>query len=171
MATNRKRKFRGIASPVLIREPLLVRLCATFVENLTLILRTGLIMGAVLLVHDLRILLEEVNQPVAEAVPAPAVPAESEAIGTIEAQETVLSEGVMHALNCTYEDYRNTHYDECVKDPSHIYLNPHADPDDTGHVIYDAPVLYARLDDYARAVARIERGLEVVTDEVTISLR
>ncbi len=148
MATNRRRKFRGIASPVLIREPLLVRLCATFVENLTTILRVGLVMGAVLLVHDLRILLEEVSQPVAESVPAPAILVESEAISTTEAQDPVLSEGVMHALNCTYEDYRNTHYDECVKDPSHIYLRPHADPDDTGYVIYDAPVLYARLDDY-----------------------
>jgi hypothetical protein len=120
MATNRRRKFLGIAPPVLAREPLLVRLCTTFVENLTLILRTGLVMGAVLLVHDLRILLEEVSQPVAESVPALVVPVESEVIGTTEAQEPVLSEGVMHALNCTYEDYRNTHYDECVTDPSHI---------------------------------------------------
>ena len=30
MATNRSRKFRGIASPVLVRERLLVRLCTTF---------------------------------------------------------------------------------------------------------------------------------------------
>jgi len=90
MATNHTRKFRGIAAPVLVREPLLVRLCTTFVNNLTLILRTGLVMGAVLLVHDLRILLD--------------------------------------------------------KDPSLIYLSPHADPDDTGHVNYDAPVLYARHD-------------------------
>ncbi len=146
MATNQNRKFRGIAPPVFVHEPLLVRLCASLVDNLTLILRTGLVLGAVLLVHDLRILLDEVSQPVAESVPAPAVPVESEAIGTTEAQEPVLSEGVMRALNCTYEDYRNAHYDDCVKDPSRIYLRPHADPDDTGHVIYDAPVLYARLD-------------------------
>jgi len=118
MAKNRKRKFRGVAPPVLVREPLFVRLCASFVDNLTLILRAGLVMGAVLLVHDLRILLDEVTQPVAEFVPALAVPVEIEAIGTTEAQEPVLSEGVMHALNCTYEDYRNAHYDECVEDPS-----------------------------------------------------
>jgi hypothetical protein len=123
-------------------------LCTTFIDNLTLILRTGLVIGAVLLVHDLRVLLDEVTQPVAESVPAPAVPVENEAIDTTEAQEPVLSEGVMHALNCTYEDYRNAHYDECVEDPSRIYLREHADPDDTGHVIYDTPVLYARLDDY-----------------------
>ena len=148
MAKNRRSRFRGIAPPVLVREPLLIRLCATFVDNLTLILRTGLVMGTLLLVHDLRILLEEVTQPVAESVPAPAVPIESEAIVTTEVQEPVLSEGVMHALNCTYEDYRNAHYDECVKDPSRIYLRPHADPDDTGLLIYDAPVLYARLADH-----------------------
>ncbi len=151
MVKVRRRKFRGFAPPVLVREPLLIRLCITFVDNLTLILRTGLVMGAVLLVHDLRILLEEVTQPVVESATAPAVPVESEAIGTAEAQEPVLSEGVMHALNCTYEDYRIAHYDECVKDPSRIYLRPHADPDDTGHVIYDAPVLYARLDGYTSA--------------------
>jgi hypothetical protein len=150
MATNRKRKFRGVAPPVLIREPLFVRLCASFVDNLTLILRAGLVMGAVLLVHDLRILLEEVSQPLAESAPAPAVRVDSEAIDTTEAQEPVLSEGVMHALNCTYKDYRNAHYDECVEDPSNIYLSPHSDPDDTGLVIYDAPIQYARLDGYAR---------------------
>jgi len=148
MAKNRKRKFRGVAPPVLVREPLFVRLCASFVDNLTLILRAGLVMGAVLLVHDLRILLDEVTQPVAEFVPALAVPVEIEAIGTTEAQEPVLSKGVMHALNCTYEDYRNAHYDECVEDPSNIYLSPHVDPDDTGLVIYDAPIQYARLDGY-----------------------
>ena len=146
MATIRSRKIRGIAAPVLVREPLLVRLCTKFVDNLTLVLRTGLVMGAVLLVHDLRILLDEVTQPVAESVPALAVPVENEAIGTTETQEPVLSEGVMHALNCTYENYRNTHYDECVNDPSHIYLRPDADPDNTGQVYYDARILYARLD-------------------------
>ncbi len=67
MAISRRRKFRGIAPPVLIREPLLVRLCTTFVDNLTLILGTGLVLGAVMMVHDIRILLEEVTQPEAEA--------------------------------------------------------------------------------------------------------
>jgi hypothetical protein len=147
---NRRRKLRGVAPPALVREPLLIRLCTKFVENLTLILRIGLVMGAVLLVHELRILFEEVKQPVAESALARAVPVESEEIGTTEAQEPVLTDGVMHALNCTYGEYRDAHYDECVKDPSRIYLRPQADPDDTGYVMYDAPVMYARLDDYAR---------------------
>ena len=145
MAEKRRRNFRGIAEPVLVREPLLVRLCVAFVDNLTLILRIGLVMGAVLLVHDLRTLLEEMTQPVAESVPTPAVPVEIEAFGATEAQEPVLSDNVKHALKCTYEDYRNVHYDECVKEPSIIYLKPQADPDDTGLVMYEAPVLYARL--------------------------
>jgi hypothetical protein len=148
MAEQRRRNFRGVAEPVFVREPLLVRLCAAFVDNFTLILRTALVIGAVLLVHDLRTVVEKMTQPVAESVPTPAAPVEIEAIGTTEAQEPVLNESVMHALNCTYGDYRNAHYDECVTEPSRIYQRPQADPDDTGLVIYDAPVMYARLDDY-----------------------
>ena len=146
MAKKRRRKFRGIAEPVHVREPLFIRLCAAFVDNLTLILRTALIVGALVLVHDLRTLLDEPAQSVAESAPAPPpVPYDSAAA---KPQDPVLSDRVLHALNCTYEDYRNAHFDECVKDRSRIYLRPHADPDDTGHVIYDTPVLYARLDDY-----------------------
>lgn len=143
MAKDSKGRIRGVASPILVREPLVVRLSTAFVENLTLILRTGLILGAVVLVHDLRLLLDEVNQPVAESVPAQAAPDESEVIDVIDTSEPVLSDGVLHALNCTYQDYRDANYDECIKDPSRIYPRPQADPDDTGHVIYDTPVLFA----------------------------
>jgi hypothetical protein len=147
MAKDGRERIRGVAAPILVREPLFVRLCTAFVENLTLMLRTGLILGAVVLVHDLRILLDDVNQPVAESVPAQAAPGESEAIDVTETMEPVLSDGVMHALNCTYQDYRDTHYDECIKDPSGIYPRPQADPDDTGLIIYDTPVLFAQLQD------------------------
>ena len=145
----RKGRIRGVAAPIFVREPLFVRLCATFVENLTLLLRTGLILGAVLLVHDLRLLLDDVNQPVAESVPTLATPVEIEAIDVTETLEPVLSDGVMHALNCTYQVYRDTHYDECIKDPSQIYPRPQADPDDTGLVIYDTPVLFAHLNSFS----------------------
>ena len=147
MAKDGRERIRGVAAPILVREPLFVRLCTAFVENLTLMLRTGLILGAVVLVHDLRILLDDVNEPVAESVPAQAAPGESEAIDVTETMEPVLSDGVMHALNCTYQDYRDTHYDECIKVPSQIYPPPQADPDDTGLVIYDTPVLFAQLQD------------------------
>ena len=145
MTKVRKSRIRGVAAPILVREPLFVRLCTAFVDNLTLIFRTGIILGAVVLVHDLRVLLDDVNQPMAESVPAQAATAESEAIDVTETLEPVLSDGVMHALNCTYQDYRDTHYDECVKGPSRIYPRPQADPDDTGLVIYYTPVLFARL--------------------------
>ena len=128
-------------------------------------------MGALVLVHDLRTLLDESAQPVAESAPvSPPVPHSSD---PPKPQEPVLSDGVLHALNCTYEDYRNDHFDECVEDPSRIYLRPNADPDDTGHVIYDTPVLYAHLapEHLSDAAARIERGMGVVTDDATISLR
>jgi len=105
-------------------------------------------MGAVLLVQDLRTLFNEVTEPVAQSTPAAAVSVDIETIDATEAHEPVLSERVEHALNCTYEDYRNAHYDECVKEPSRIYVRPQAEPDDTGLVIYDAPVIYARLDGY-----------------------
>lgn len=145
MTKDRKGKIRGVAAPILVREPLFVRLCTAFVDNLTLIFRTGLILGAVVLVHDLRLLLDDVNEPMAESVPAQVAPAEIEAIDVTETMEPVLSDGVMHALNCTYQVYRDTHYDECIKDLSEIYPRPQADPDDTGLIIYETPVLFARL--------------------------
>ena len=57
----------------------------------------------------------------------------------------MLTERVKHYLNCTYEDYRITHYDECVEGPSRIYRGPQADPDDMGNVSYELPVQLARL--------------------------
>ena len=149
MAEKRRRIIRGIAEPYFVREPLLVRLCTAFVDNLVLILRTAFVMGALLLVQDLRILFEEAKQPVVEVVPVPTIPVEVVAVDAREVQDPVLSERVRQALNCTYEDYRDAYYDECVKEPSGIYPRPQADPDDTGLVIYQSRVLYASLDDYA----------------------
>ena len=57
-----------------------------------------------------------------------------------------LTDGVKQALNCTYEDFRGEHYDECVKGPSSIYKNPRTNEDDTGYVMYDTRTLYARLE-------------------------
>ncbi len=147
MVKNRKHNIRGTAPPILVREPLILRLCTSFVNNLTLILKTGLVVGSVVLVHDLRVFFDEVNHPVAESVPVQVVPVEIEAADADAISEPVLSEGVLHALNCTYQDYRDSHYDECVKDQSRIYQRPEAGPDDTGYVFYDVPVLYARLNE------------------------
>jgi hypothetical protein len=49
-------------------------------------------------------LLRVENEIVTEN-PVRAIPVESEAIDTTEAQQPVLSEGVIRALNCTYDDY------------------------------------------------------------------
>lgn len=148
MAEKRRNNFRGIAAPVFVHKPLLVRLCTAFVDNLTLILRTAFVIGAVLLVQNLRIMFVEEPQTVAESEPVMDVSIEIDAIGETAAQEPVMSEGVRRALYCTHKNYRNAHYDECVREPSRIYLRPQADPDDTGLVIYDVPVLFARLDDH-----------------------
>jgi len=146
MALKHKRRLSGIAAPVLVREPLLVRLCAGFVNNLTLILRTAFIIGAIFLAQDFRDFTEELPQSIAEIEPAPAMQ-EIEPAPEAEPQEPVLSDRVQHFLNCTYEDYRTTHYDECVEAPSNIYQRPHADPDDIGYIPHDEPILLASLND------------------------
>ena len=146
MAREHKRHLSGIAAPVLVREPLLLRLCSGFVSNLTLILRTAFIIGAIFLAEDFRDFTEELPQSLAEIEPAPAV-LEIGPTSEAEPQEPVLSDRVQHFLNCTYEDYRTTHYDDCVEAPSSIYQRPQADPDDIGYVPYDEPILLARLND------------------------
>ncbi|MGB5489604.1 MAG: hypothetical protein WBM76_02130 [Woeseiaceae bacterium] len=142
MQNKRTRKLRGFAQPVLPREPLLLRLCNGFVNNLELILKTALVIGSIVLVQDLRTLFDDFDAP--DTVPVQAAPAELAPVNGDVIEEPVLTEGVKQALNCTYQDYRNAHYDECVDEPSEFYNSPHADPDDAGHVSYDSPVLYAQ---------------------------
>jgi hypothetical protein len=74
MARKHKRRLSGIAAPVLVREPLLLRLCTGFVSNLALILRTAFIIGAIFLAQDFRDLTEELPQSMAEIEPATVVP-------------------------------------------------------------------------------------------------
>lgn len=145
MTGNRKTGLRGIAQPILVREPLFVRFCSAFVDNLTLMLRTAFVIGALFLVQDLQIKFEQSGQPVAEiqtghsaSTPRPAEPTRAEA--------PVLSDGVRHALNCTFEDFRNENFDECVNGPSRVYQRPDAEEDDTSHNFYAVPVLFASLD-------------------------
>jgi hypothetical protein len=128
MAREYKRRLSGIAAPVLVREPLLLRLCTGFVNNLTLILRTAFIIGAIFLAQDFRNFTEDLPQSAAGIEPAPAVlEIETEPAPEAGPQEPVLSDRVQHFLNCTFEDYRTTHYDECVEAPSNIYQRPQAD--------------------------------------------
>jgi len=146
MARKRKRHLSGIAEPVLGREPLFVRSCTAFVNNLTRILQTAFIVGAIFLAQEFRSLTEDLPQAVVEFETEPT--AEPAPVFAPEPQESVLTERVKHYLNCTYEDYRITHYEECVEAPSRIYRGPEAESDDMGNVSYDLPVRLASLDDY-----------------------
>jgi len=143
MVKRAKSSIRAAVRPTTPREPLFIRLCHLFLENLTNLLRIGLVVGSILLVQDLRILFVEAQTPIADAEPAALAPDVVEDPPALVAPEPVLTEGVMQALNCTYEAYRKSHYDECVQDNSRIYKRPQADPDDTGLVLYEPPVLYA----------------------------
>jgi len=147
MARRRKKKLQGIAEPALGREPLFVRLCSAFVDNLTLILRTALVTGALFLVQDLSNFYDRVADDAVEAESAQNE-AESESIPLepIMPDEPVINEGVKHAMNCTYADYRESHYDDCVNEPSAVYPRPEADPDDIGYLADDSPVMFASLD-------------------------
>ncbi len=128
-------------------KPLFIRVCIEFVDNLTLILKTTFVLGSIVLVQDLLQLMKETGDPVVYEEITVTVPEKFEASGEPEAPGSVMTDGVILALNCTYEDYRNTHFDECVKEGSGIYQRPQAEPDDTGYIFYDSRVLFAKLDD------------------------
>ncbi|MGB5258793.1 MAG: hypothetical protein WBN44_16190 [Woeseiaceae bacterium] len=145
MAAKRRKRIRGIAQPILVREPLIVRLCTAFVDNLTLILRTAFVIASLFLVQELQPRFEKSDEPVAEIQPERITPAASPA-APAELKEPVFSEGVKHALNCTFADYRNENFEACVNGPSRVYGRPVAEEDDTGHIFHAAPVLYASLD-------------------------
>jgi hypothetical protein len=98
-------------------------------------------LGAIIFVRDLRDVPGEHEQPFEE--PPPSVTE----VEVTEKDEPVMTEGIKHALNCTYDEYRRAHFDECVGEPSRIYARPEADPDDTGYVSHGSPVLYASLID------------------------
>ena len=153
MAGNIKRPLRGNAPKTLIEPPLFVRLCQAFVDNLGIILKTGLVVGSILLLQDLLTGLEETRDTaprstrILEAdrvdVPPRATTPAHEPGDEEPVAETFLSDGVQQALNCTYTEYRNAHYDECVGEPSDVYRHPPADPDDRGHLEHEAEILFA----------------------------
>lgn len=125
-----------------MRQPLFIRFCAAFVDNLAMILRVGLVVGGIFLVRELQEFNDKPGAPshqpepvIAESTPTPVEP--------IEAEESLLTPGVLHALKCTHKEYRDKHFDECVDDESQVYQRPGADPDDTGYVIADVDALYA----------------------------
>mgnify|MGYP001820449568 CR=1 FL=1 len=149
MAGRTDRGLRGIAAPLLVGEPLFVRLCSAFVENLALILRGAFIVGALLLVRDFGSITDNLSPPVADTEPVVAAPAiAAEQPESVEPQEPVVSDRVRHFLNCTYEEYRAQNYAECVNEPSGIYRAPEAGPDDTGSLFRQTPVRYVYVVDH-----------------------
>lgn len=142
MAKQSWTRFRGVVQPVLGNEPLVIQLSKVFVANLRLILNVAMVFGAVFLAQELRESSDDVpayvehQQVVQEQSPDDSAFAD-------EDEEPVLSEGVMHALNCTYEDYLKEHYAECVEDGSEIYRPIEADPDDAGYLFDETPILFA----------------------------
>ncbi|NOR37757.1 MAG: hypothetical protein GQ577_13510 [Woeseiaceae bacterium] len=147
MARKRKQKLHGIAEPMLGRDPLFIRLCSVFVDNLALILRTALVTGALFLVQDLSDFYDRVADDSVEAETAQIAienePVPAEDIAVIE---PVINDRILHAKNCTIAEYREAHYDNCVDEPSSVYPRPEADPDDIGYLADDSPVMFASLD-------------------------
>ena len=141
---NGKRDRRRIVDPRGHRVPAFIRLCEAFVENLSQVLRLGLVIGGIVLVQELSELRETFSPPVAPDqahMEKPEPPA-----NTDEPPASLLTDDVIHAQNCTHKEYWSTHYDECFPDGSDVYPRPNtADPDDTGFILYEARVLYARL--------------------------
>lgn len=144
MVAKRQKRLRGIAQPILVREPLIVRLSTALVDNLTLILRTAFVIASLFLVQELQPRFEQSDPAMTAAEPDERPP--ETPVADPEPRESFLSEGVQHAFNCTFEKYRNAHYDECVNGKSRIYRKPTADEDDAGHIVYAKPVMFAHLD-------------------------
>ena len=158
MAGKANRGLRGIAAPVFAGEPLLVRLCSAFVDNLATILRGALIGGALLLVSEFDSLMDRLDRPEPDAKPTVAETAVDVAPPDAPAPiEPVVNDRVLHYLNCTYEEYRARNYAECVDEPSGIYRAPEAGPDDTGSLSRQLPVRFARVGGF-EAPVRTKRG-------------
>jgi len=141
----RPRGLRGIAAPVLVREPVLVRVCVALVDNLAIILRLGLMVGALFLIRDLRGVTDDLQPTVAELVPPTSGASATVTVHPERREPPVRNERVEHYLKCTYKDYRDAHFEACVDGPSSVYRKPEPDPDNTGRVWPEEPVRTLRL--------------------------
>ena len=145
MRSKPVRTFRGIAAPISPGLPALIRFCSAFVDSLPTILKLAFIVAAFAFAKDIRDLVAPSVSPTVEVETRPAEPAKSIVPEDVtKPDDPVLSERVVHYLNCTHEQYRNEHYDECVDESSVIYARPAANPDDTSFVPRDLPVRVAR---------------------------
>jgi hypothetical protein len=148
VAGKRKRKLQGVAAPSQAREPLFIRACSAFVNNLSLILRVAFIAGAAWLAGEFRDFTDDLPTPVADAEPVPVQPeVELTPVAEPAEREPVITDRVQHYLDCTFGDYRVKHYAECVEEPSEVYQWPEPGPDDTGYIPGESPVILAGLTD------------------------
>lgn len=120
-----------------------MRFCAAVVDNLPMMLRVLFLAGALLLANDIRSVPGELARQTADTASASILPPEESA--PAETDPPLLTEGVRQALACTYRDYRESHFDECVDASSVIYERPNEDDDGTGYVPVRRPILLAAL--------------------------
>lgn len=148
MNRQTRRKLRGIAEPVLPGEPLFIRACRAFVDNYVTLLRTAMLVGALLLVSDIDNMTSRLDPPapgqlqVLESAESAPRPPPDDAV----AEPALLTDGIRHALSCTYEEFRKEHYDECFDGGSEVYARPDAGPDNRGGLLELPPERYASLD-------------------------
>ncbi len=143
---TRKRQLRGYAVPYLVREPLLIRLCTAFVDNLTLILRMTFVFGSIWLVQNIldhydagtdgETMIAAEREASAAGKPAAELP---------PTEPTLMTDGVRLALNCTRTDFRDAHYAECKVDDSEIYKRTAPTNDETGQLTQPSRTMYADL--------------------------
>lgn len=145
MHKRRRKKLSGLVPPMLGGQPLLVRLCEAFVDNLGLLLRVALVVGAIAFVRDLRTLPQPEAADTRPPAVAEIVESDDEQRGAETAPDSpVLSEGVKQAFNCTFKAYRDAHYRKCVQEPSDVYQKPLGDDDDTSFLNDEAPSMLAQ---------------------------
>lgn len=145
MSKASRNRFRSHASPTASRRPLFIRLCEEFVDNLSLILRGLFLLGALALAQDMRLFSGGLEEPAenarTEVIPPGAEPADT--VGEQPADEPVVTDRIRDALACTYKDYRDSHYDECVDGGSLVYDRPL--PEGSGFLTPGRPVQLAAL--------------------------
>ena len=142
---QRENRPRRIVDPRGLRIPMFVRLCETFVDNLSQFLRVALVAGGIYLVQSL-LDLREAMGPAAE--PPEQHIAEGPSEKAVVVDEVKLdSEVIRLAEDCTRTEYWKQHYDKCFPGGSTIYPRPDPEElDDTGLLIDEPVVLFASLD-------------------------
>ena len=111
-----------------------------------MILRVGLVFGAVFFVQELGEFVADNSVPTAELLPEETNRSEPNSASKPNGDDEWLTDGVKLALRCTYEEYRDAHYEECVDEPSLVYEQPNSEADDTTLVFGETRALLASVE-------------------------